>query len=113
MWFWLPEWTMPIKIIDSWVPRRPPSGVMPLSCHYEVPKWDGDLGRSNCYVPISVELGRRKVSLLNELYLSQRGRDWWDDEMFLGLMRIRGWSAGAVTQKHFRHRKPCSRSGWA
>ena len=65
------------------------------------------------YVPISVELGRRKVSLLNEHYLSQRGRDWWDDEMFLGLMHIRGWSAGAVTQKHFRHRKPCSRSGWA
>ena len=31
MWFWHPEWTMPIKIIDSWVPRRPPSGVMPLS----------------------------------------------------------------------------------
>ena len=61
-----------------------------LVLHYEVPKWDGDLGRSNCYVPISVELGRRKVSLLNELYLSQRGRDWWDDEMFLGLMRIRG-----------------------
>ena len=42
------------------------------------------------YVPISVEPGRRKVSLLNELYLSQRDRDWWDDEMFLGLMRIRG-----------------------
>ena len=28
---------------------------------YEIPKWDGDLGRSNCYVPISVGLGRRKV----------------------------------------------------
>jgi LmbE family N-acetylglucosaminyl deacetylase len=61
-----------------------------LVLHYEIPKWDGDLGRSNCYVPISAELGRRKVSLLNEHYQSQRDRDWWDDETFLGLMRIRG-----------------------
>ena len=58
--------------------------------HYEIPKWDGDLGRSNCYVPISAEIGRRKISLLNEHYASQRTRDWWDDETFLALMRIRG-----------------------
>ena len=61
-----------------------------LVLHYELPKWDGDLGRANCYVPISAEMGRRKVSLLNELYRSQRDRDWWDDETFLALMRIRG-----------------------
>lgn len=61
-----------------------------LVLHYEIPKWDGDLGRSNCYVPISVELGRRKVALLNEHYPSQLARDWWDDETFLALMRIRG-----------------------
>jgi LmbE family N-acetylglucosaminyl deacetylase len=61
-----------------------------LVLHYEIPKWDGDLGRCNCYVPISTELGRRKVALLNEHYPSQRDRDWWDDETFLALMRIRG-----------------------
>ena len=61
-----------------------------LVLHYEIPKWDGDLGRSNCYLPVSAELGRRKVSLLNKHYSSQLHRDWWDDEMFLGLMRIRG-----------------------
>jgi LmbE family N-acetylglucosaminyl deacetylase len=61
-----------------------------LVLHYEIPKWDGDLGRSNCYVPISAELGQRKVSLLNKHYTSQRSRDWWDDETFLALMRIRG-----------------------
>jgi LmbE family N-acetylglucosaminyl deacetylase len=61
-----------------------------LVLHYEIPKWDGDLAQPNCYLPISPELGQRKVSLLNEHYLSQRLRDWWDDELFLGLMRIRG-----------------------
>jgi LmbE family N-acetylglucosaminyl deacetylase len=58
--------------------------------HFEVPKWDGDLRSSNFYVPISAENGRRKVDLLNKHYLSQAHHDWWDDEMFLGLMRIRG-----------------------
>jgi LmbE family N-acetylglucosaminyl deacetylase len=61
-----------------------------LVLHYEIPKWDGDLGRSNCYVPISTELGQRKVSLLNKYYPSQQSRDWWDDETFLALMRMRG-----------------------
>jgi LmbE family N-acetylglucosaminyl deacetylase len=61
-----------------------------LVLHYEIPKWDGDLGRSNCYVPVPAELGRRKVSLLNKHYRSQHDRDWWDDETFLALMRIRG-----------------------
>jgi LmbE family N-acetylglucosaminyl deacetylase len=61
-----------------------------LVLHYEIPKWDGDLGRSNCYVPISPEVAQRKVSLLNEHYRSQHDRDWWDDETFLALMRIRG-----------------------
>jgi len=61
-----------------------------LVLHYEIPKWDGDLGRTNCYVPVSAELSQRKVSLLNEHYRSQVERDWWDDETFLALMRIRG-----------------------
>ena len=61
-----------------------------LVLHYEIPKWDGDLGRSNCYVPVSAELGQRKVELLNKHYPSQLMRDWWDDETFLALMRIRG-----------------------
>jgi len=61
-----------------------------LVLHYEIPKWDGDLGRSNCYVPISPEVAQRKVLLLNEHYRSQHDRDWWDDETFLALMRIRG-----------------------
>jgi LmbE family N-acetylglucosaminyl deacetylase len=61
-----------------------------LVLHYEIPKWDGDLGRSNCYVPVSADVARRKVELLNKHYPSQQMRDWWDDETFLSLMRIRG-----------------------
>ena len=58
--------------------------------HYEIPKWDGDLGRRNLYLPLSDEVARRKVELLHAHFPSQKGRDWWDDEVFLGLARLRG-----------------------
>jgi LmbE family N-acetylglucosaminyl deacetylase len=61
-----------------------------LVLRYEVPKWDGDLGRVTHYVPLDEELARRKVELLRECFPSQASRDWWDDETFLGLMRLRG-----------------------
>lgn len=61
-----------------------------LVLHYEIPKWDADLTPPTHYVPLSPELGLRKVELLNAAYPSQHARDWWDDELFLGLMRLRG-----------------------
>ena len=66
-----------------------------LVLHYEIPKWDGDLSRRNVYVPLSPDQGRRKVSLLHEHFPSQKARDWWDDEVFLGLARIRGMECRA------------------
>jgi len=57
---------------------------------YEIPKWDGDLGRPAVYYPLPEGDARRKAELLHKCYPSQRGRDWWDDEVFLGLARLRG-----------------------
>lgn len=57
---------------------------------YEIPKWDGDLGRPSMYFPMTEAAGRRKTELLHKCYPSQHGRDWWDDEVFLGLARLRG-----------------------
>jgi LmbE family N-acetylglucosaminyl deacetylase len=57
---------------------------------YEIPKWDGDLGRPSAYVSVAPEVARRKVELLTANFTSQIGRDWWDDEVFFGLMRLRG-----------------------
>jgi LmbE family N-acetylglucosaminyl deacetylase len=61
-----------------------------LVLRFEIPKWDGDLGRPTHYVPLSPEVARQKVDHLNGAYPSQHGRDWWDDELFLGFMRVRG-----------------------
>jgi LmbE family N-acetylglucosaminyl deacetylase len=61
-----------------------------LVLRYEIPKWDGDLGPVTHYVPLEPGMAQRKVELLDESFPSQAGRDWWDDETFLGLMRLRG-----------------------
>jgi LmbE family N-acetylglucosaminyl deacetylase len=62
---------------------------------YEIPKWDGDFRRPSLYVPLSAETAQRKVELLHKCYPSQRNRAWWDDEVFLGLARLRGMECGA------------------
>ena len=33
---------------------------------YEIPKWDGDMRRPNVYVPLSGEIARRKIELLDK-----------------------------------------------
>lgn len=61
-----------------------------LVLRYEIPKWDGDLGKVTHYVPLDTETASRKVELLDKCFPSQVARDWWDAETFLGLMRLRG-----------------------
>lgn len=68
---------------------------------YEVPKWDGDLGRPSVYLPLSAGLARRKVELLHKCFPSQRDRDWWDEEVFLGLARLRGVECRAAYAEAF------------
>jgi LmbE family N-acetylglucosaminyl deacetylase len=57
---------------------------------YEIPKWDGDMSRPNTYFPLTDDVARRKVELLDKCYPSQLGRDWWGQETFLSLARLRG-----------------------
>jgi hypothetical protein len=61
-----------------------------LALQYEIPKWDGDLGRPNVYLPLPEDRARLKVELLDKHFPSQRDRGWWDEEVFLGLARLRG-----------------------
>jgi LmbE family N-acetylglucosaminyl deacetylase len=57
---------------------------------YEILKWESDLLNPTLYVDIPAELAHQKAQLLAQCYPSQAGRDWFDDEAFLGLMRVRG-----------------------
>lgn len=62
---------------------------------YEVPKWDGDIGQPNLYAPVSAEVMQRKVDLLMSHFGSQRSKQWFDSETFLGLARLRGMECRA------------------
>lgn len=66
-----------------------------LILEYEIPKWDGDLGRPNAYVPLTESTANRKVRHLARHFASQRGKDWYDAQTFLGLMRLRGMECRA------------------
>jgi LmbE family N-acetylglucosaminyl deacetylase len=68
---------------------------------YEIPKWDGDMGRPGLYFPLTVATARRKAELLHECYPSQHRRDWWDDDVFLGLARLRGMECRAPYAEAF------------
>jgi len=62
---------------------------------YEIPKWDGDLGQPNFYVPIRANDLERKIGLLEKHFGTQRSKDWFDAETFRGLARLRGMECRA------------------
>jgi LmbE family N-acetylglucosaminyl deacetylase len=61
-----------------------------LILEYEVPKWDGDLGRPNFYVPVSEVDMAQKARLLLRHFGTQSSKHWFDEETFRGLARLRG-----------------------
>jgi LmbE family N-acetylglucosaminyl deacetylase len=62
---------------------------------YEIPKWDGDLGQPNFYVPIRAADLERKIAHLDQHFGTQRSKDWFDAETFRGLARLRGMECRA------------------
>jgi len=61
-----------------------------LILEYEIPKYDGDLGQPNLFVPLDQEVYERKVRYVMDAFESQRAKPWFEKETFLGLMRLRG-----------------------
>jgi LmbE family N-acetylglucosaminyl deacetylase len=66
-----------------------------LILEYEVPKWDGDMGQPNLYVPLEASVLERKIDLLMTHFGTQRSKDWFDPDTFRGLARLRGMECRA------------------
>jgi LmbE family N-acetylglucosaminyl deacetylase len=66
-----------------------------LILEYEIPKYDGDLGQPNFFVPLDQAIYEKKVSYLMEVFETQRGKRWFEKETFLALMRLRGMECNA------------------
>lgn len=62
---------------------------------YEIPKYDGDLGQPNLFVPLETEIYKKKVQYIMEAFESQRSKHWFQPETFLSLMRLRGMECNA------------------
>jgi LmbE family N-acetylglucosaminyl deacetylase len=66
-----------------------------LILEYEIPKYEGDLGQPNLFVPLERAHCERKVELLLKHFFSQAGRDWFSDQTFWSLLRLRGLESRA------------------
>jgi LmbE family N-acetylglucosaminyl deacetylase len=62
---------------------------------YEIPKYDGDLGRPNLFVPLDEDVCSRKIGTLLSCFPSQLGRSWFEEETFRSIMRLRGVECNA------------------
>ncbi|WP_019201440.1 PIG-L deacetylase family protein [Tsukamurella sp. 1534] len=78
---------------------------------YEILKWETDTPRPTVLVPLTADTARAKTRLLHEHYPSQTAHDWFDDEAFLGLARLRGVQCRAPYAEGFMVDKAIVRFG--
>jgi LmbE family N-acetylglucosaminyl deacetylase len=66
-----------------------------LILEYEIVKYEGDLGNPNVFVPLPASTMRRKIRHLLKHFGSQRSKDWFSEQTFAGIGRLRGVEARA------------------
>lgn len=66
-----------------------------LILEYEIPKYDGDMGRPVFFVPLSSEHCEKKVRYLMDAFQSQQCKRWFREDTFISLMRLRGMECNA------------------
>jgi LmbE family N-acetylglucosaminyl deacetylase len=69
-----------------------------LILEYEIPKYDGDLGSPNTFVSLDAEVCKKKVANLFRYFVSQRNKQWFTEDLFLSLLRLRGMEANSSTK---------------
>ena len=76
-----------------------------LILEYEIPKYDGDLGIPNFFVPLDPAICRRKARYLDQAFGTQKKKHWFSEDTFLALMRLRGVECGSEYAEAFHCRK--------
>jgi len=66
-----------------------------LLLEYEIPKYEGDIGNPNLFVPVSRDNATRKAEAIRRHFVSQHGRSWFSEETFMATMRLRGIGCNA------------------
>lgn len=61
-----------------------------LILEYEIPKYDGDLGAPNVFVPLEQDVCTRKIRNICEVFRSEAGKPWLTEDTFQAILRLRG-----------------------
>ena len=66
-----------------------------LILEYEIPKYDGDMGQPNVFVPVDEDVCQRKIRYIVDTFQTQHTKRWFQESTFLALMRLRGMECNA------------------
>jgi len=66
-----------------------------LILEYEIVKYDGGLGSPNVFVHLNEEVCARKIKYVMENFQSQRSHQWFTEETFRAILRLRGVESNA------------------
>jgi LmbE family N-acetylglucosaminyl deacetylase len=66
-----------------------------LILEYEIPKYDGDLGSPNVFVPLDEALCSRKLDAILGNFTSQCDKRWFSEDLFRSILRLRGMECNA------------------
>ena len=69
-----------------------------LILEYEIAKYESDLGIPNLYVHLNESLVQRKIIGICEIFQSQIEKEWFEDETFRSIMRIRGLESNSPSK---------------
>jgi len=67
-----------------------------LVLEYEIPKYDGDLGSPNCFVPLTQKICSDKIKYICEVFQTQSNKAWLTEDTFQALLRLRGVECAAL-----------------
>jgi len=66
-----------------------------LILEYEIIKYDGGLGSPNVFVHLSEKVCAEKIKCMMENFQSQRSHQWFTEETFRAILRLRGVESNA------------------
>ena len=62
---------------------------------YEIPKYDGDFGSPNVFVPIPEGLCTQKIEHILQYFKTQANRHWFTADTFWSVLKLRGIECGS------------------
>src|SRR3954469_15442752 len=66
-----------------------------LILEYEIVKYDGDLGTPNLFVHLNETIVNKKIRAIAECFRSQKAKNWFNDDVFSSILRLRGVESNA------------------